>query len=168
MSIEDSSDLSRFDGMKFRGRGLSVWLIGLTLLIPFLLIMSMRCEVTVSNSPNGKYQIAVYQTARFIDRNFDITLLDQHTGRKETIYRSNDQSPTIKSERFLWSADSSKVVLLGDSYYVDPGSELPNGETVFLMYDLVLKHLFCNADYANDYERIPADKVTQIFGDFSK
>jgi hypothetical protein len=124
-----------------------------------------RGEMTVSDSPNGRYRIAVYEMHAGIDRNFDVTLLNRQNGEKQTIYVSNDQPPSIQRERLVWSRDSTKVVLLGDRYWVDSGSELPSGEIVFLMYDLPTQQLYCNADYENDRERIPAAKVIEIFGE---
>jgi len=122
-------------------------------------------DTLVSQSPDGDYQIVVRERSRFIDRNFRIVLVDRKTGDGRLIFTSNDQSPTIRQERFVWNEDSSKVALIGDRYYTIPESKLDNGEIVFLVYDVSRGKLWCNSDETDQgYERITAKEAADIFG----
>jgi hypothetical protein len=146
-------------------RGLRLVLIAFAVgMLPFYLAFRGRGEMTVGISPDGRFRISVDERRAGIDRNFLVLLTDLSTNRTMTIYKSNDQVSSINRERFVWSADSSKVVLVGDKYWVDPGSELEGGDVVFLMFDLASRKLYCNADYGNELPRIPAADVVQIFG----
>ena len=122
-------------------------------------------DVTVSQSPDGLHHIIVRQPRFvFIDRNFRVVLIDTKSNSEREIFRSFDQSPTIKKERFVWSADSKVVGLLGDDYFVVLNSKLPNGEIVFLVYSLDTSDLWCNAPDDNRYSRITAQAAAKMLG----
>jgi len=122
-------------------------------------------DTLVSYSPDGAYEITVRERVRFIDRNFRIVLVDRKMGARRLIFTSNDQSPTIKRERFVWNEDSSIVALIGDRYYTTPESKLENGEIVFLVYDVARGKLWCNSDETDQgYQRISAKEAADIFG----
>jgi len=122
-------------------------------------------DTLVSDSPDGVCQLIVRERARHIDRNFKIFLVDRKTGAERLIFTSNDQSPTITRERFVWDEGSSKVGLTGDRYYATPESKLGNGEIIFLVYDVASGRLWCNSDETDrGYERISAKEATDIFG----
>ena len=122
-------------------------------------------DTLVSYSSDGAYQIIVREGPRLIDRNFHIVLVDRKTGVGRLIFTSNDQSPTIRRERFAWNEDSSKVALIGDRYYATPESKLDNGEIVFLVYDVSRGKLWCNSDETDQgYERISAKELADTFG----
>jgi hypothetical protein len=122
-------------------------------------------DVLVAESPDGAHCVVVRERVRHIDRNFYLVLVDQAAGKERVLYRSQDQKPTIKQERFVWSDDSSKVVLLGDKYFVHPESMLPSGEIVFLLYDLETDQVWCNEDHDQGYPRIAPREVLEIFGE---
>jgi hypothetical protein len=122
-------------------------------------------DTLVSESPDRSHRIVVQEGFRHIDRNFRILLVDRRTGARRVIFTSYDQSPSITQERFVWSTNSSKVVLLGDRYYVVPGSKLENGEIVFLMYDIEHDRLSCNTDHDRGFQRVSAQEVVEIFGE---
>ena len=131
-------------------------------LLAVLFIVIPR-DTLVSESPDGSHRIIVRER-RYIDRNFRVVLVDRQTGTERIVFTSYDQDPTISHERFVWSNDSSKVVLVGDDYYVTPEAKLENGEIVFLMYDVENDKLWCNTEYDRGFQRISAQQVVDTFG----
>jgi len=143
---------------------------GLVLAI-FVTAVSMRLFTNlvhpplISDSPNRYYRVTVREAVpRFIDRNFTVVLTDNKSGSERVIFDSDDQSPTIKTERLLWTRDSSAVALVGDRYYAIPEARLDNGQIVFLVYDVQSGRLWCNGDEdPPKYPRISAKEAEKLF-----
>jgi len=131
---------------------------------PLLGVLRVQ-DSLVSASPNGAHQIIVRER-RYIDRNFRILLVDSQTGAEREVFKSFDQSVSIKRERLVWSDDSSKLALVGDSYFTMPtvAAVLPKGETVFLVYDLDADQLWCNTEYNRGYATITAAQAAAVIG----
>lgn len=120
---------------------------------------------TVSVSPDNSWQVVIRENRfRFIDRNFRVVLINTANGIETELFSSWDQFPLIESEQFVWSKDSRKFALIGDRYYVVDNSELPSGKTVFLVYDMDSRELFCNTDHTRDYESISGDDTIKVIG----
>lgn len=159
MSTDNSTKRQTWQAIKW-GCGLG----GGFILIIFLANRTPQ-DVTVSQSPDGLHRIVVRQPRFvFMDRNFRVVLIETSTKTEREIFRSLDQSPTIESERLVWSADSKAVGLFGDKYYVVPNSQLPTGEIVFLVYNLDTGKLWCNADDDTRYGHITAQAAAKMLG----
>jgi hypothetical protein len=108
---------------------------------------AFRRETTTSllSPDEGLRAVLVESSPRFIDRNFRVYLesTDSHTLRE--IFRSPDEGMPIGSERFLWSRDGKRLLLLGRHFFVEKGAQLPNGELLYLMYDIPSGRIWCNA-----------------------
>ncbi|MDB5340315.1 MAG: hypothetical protein JWN70_5934 [Planctomycetaceae bacterium] len=130
-----------------------------------LVFIALPRDILVSDSPDRSHRIIVREGIRLIDRNFRVLLVDRPTGTERVVYTSEDQSPTNTHERFVWSKDSSKVVLVGDRYFVVPGSKLESGEIVFLMYDVNTDKLWCNEDHDRGFQRVSSQQVVDAFGE---
>ncbi len=142
-------------------------LVGLSvvLLVLGVLFIAVPRDTLVSDSPDGSHRIIVREGMRFIDRNFRVILVDRRTGTERVVFTSDDQSPTITQERFVWSEDSSKAALVGDRYFVVPEAKLENGEIVFLMYDVESNTLWCNTDHDRGFQRVSAERVVDALGE---
>ena len=125
-------------------------------------------DTLVSDSPDGAYRAIVRERMPrlSIDRNFRLYLVDRKTGAQRLIFTSDDQSTLINRERLIWNEDSSRIALIGDRYFTVPEANLPNGEIVFLVYDVVRQKLWCNTDAEDrkDYERMSAEEARAVFG----
>lgn len=122
-------------------------------------------DIVVSDSPDGSQRIIVRERLRFVDRNFRVVLVNRATGTERVVYTSDDQSPTNSHERFVWSRDSSKVVLVGDRYFVVPESTLENGDVVFLLYDVTSDKLWCNEVHKRGFQRVSSQQLVDDFGE---
>lgn len=148
-----------------------IWWAAIIAACVFIVILTLSFTLfaprntVVSQSPDGSHQVVVREGIRTIDRNFRVVLVDLATGAQREIFVSDDQSPSIDRERFVWSDDSKKVALLGDKYYVVSDSSLSNGEIVFLVYDLENDRLWCNTDHDRGMEAIPAAQAADMFGE---
>ena len=61
---------------------------------------------------------------------------------------SPDESPTgIGSERFLWSKDSKRLLLVGKCFWVREGVQLESGEFLYFLYDVPSGQVWCNSDH---------------------
>ena len=133
------------------------WLLGF--------LMFSASDTLVSRSPDSSHRIIVREgPPGLVDRNFNVYLVDQQTGKERRIFSSDDQDPRISREQFVWSEDSLKVALVGDMYDVTPGATLPGGDIVFLMYDLENHKLWCNTVNDPKYPRISAQEAIDAIG----
>ena len=108
---------------------------------------TFRGETTTSLlSPDEKLRAVLVECSpRFIDRNFRVYLESTDSGALREIFLSPDEGAPIGSERFLWSRDGKRLLLLGRHFLVEKESQLQNGEMLYLMYDVVSGRLWCNA-----------------------
>ena len=79
----------------------------------------------------------------------------------QAIFRSPDEGRPEGSEQIRWSDDSERFVLLGRHFIVEPHAELPNGEQLYLSYDLDTGELRCNATQAS-HTRISVDEARRL------
>jgi len=100
----------------------------------------------------------------FIDRNLSLEVTDTVAGTTKQVFRSYDQSPLIKTERLAWSSNSRYVAVIGDRYFVAEGSTFPNGEILFLVYDVEKHAVYCNADDDDRFPRMSAADAAAVFG----
>ena len=136
----------------------------------FLVVVSplaIREVVTESTSPDGRYRIVVIQPKLvLLDRNFRVELIDKISESTQVIFKSFDQSPSIREEYFVWTNDSRWVALIGDEYYVASGSGLPNGLTLFLAYDIENDRVYCNTDYLErGFPQMTVGEAVRRFGE---
>lgn len=173
-NVDDSNAASRLDRFRQKIRGL-YWdeiagLIAAAVLVIFFaaVIFTAMDIVDVSNtlSPDGTQRIVIRQRRPItLDRNFRIVLIDEATKDEREIFYSLDQLPTISQEHVVWSADGRYFALIGDGYYVLPGSQLPNGLTIFLVYDLETDQVYCNTHYVDrKLPRVTIEEAVGIFG----
>jgi hypothetical protein len=88
-------------------------------------------------------------TGRF-DRNFFLRLSDLGSGNATNIFYSPDEGCPI-DERIIWSRDGSRVLLVGREFCVDVNSILPDGQMLYLLYDLKSGNLKCNSNQQEKY-----------------
>ena len=108
--------------------------------------------VTVhSLSPNGEFRVNLVEQRRsigHIDRNFTLQLEYLKAGkveRVERIFVSPDEGLPVGSERFIWAKDSSRFLLVGRHFFVHEHAATPDGELLYLLYDLNTGTIKCNA-----------------------
>lgn len=80
-----------------------------------------------------------------VARNFRILLTYLGSGEARTVFHSPDEGRPIGSERVVWSADSSRFLLVGRHFIVSEGARLPTGEAAYLMMDVPTGQIWCNA-----------------------
>lgn len=105
-----------------------------------------------SLSPDDQWLVTLVERPRFIDRNFELRLKDESSYTETRIFTSPDEGLHVGSERILWSPDSTQFVLLGRHFITDGRGALPNGEVLYLLYDLDSGELKCNAHQQSVYE----------------
>ena len=115
----------------------------------FFLVWAMGAsEVTTSAvSPDQQLRAElVDRKVHVIDRNFCIRIVGAN-GTSRIVFRSPDESPTgIGQERFLWSQDGQRLLLVGRRFWVRKGAELTSGESLYYLYDVNSGHVWCNSD----------------------
>jgi hypothetical protein len=113
----------------------------------------------VSLSPDDKWQVRLIDRNPFLDRNFDVELVDLSDYSVATIFHTPDEGRPIGSERIVWSPDSSKFVLLGRHFnYCRESARLPTGEIAYLLYDMKSRTLRCNSEQ----QTMPPFKVEEL------
>lgn len=114
-----------------------------------LIVADSLKEITTSlPSPDRRWRaILVDHPYRVsIDRNFHVCIEDPD-GVSRTVFTSPDETPLgIGSERFLWSNDSRRLLLVGRRFYLRQGVQLTTGESLYLLYDLPSGKTWCNSD----------------------
>jgi hypothetical protein len=109
--------------------------------------MGTSTVTTSAVSPDGQYRAELLdRKAHMIDRNFRVRVVDAD-GRPRIVFDSPDESPNgIGQERFLWSQDGQRLLLVGHRFWVRDGAELTNGELLYLLYDVESGAVWCNSD----------------------
>jgi hypothetical protein len=100
-----------------------------------------------SLSPNDAIRIHLVDLPGLIDRNLELKLesLEDHTVR--TIFYSPDEGRPTGSERIIWSADGSRLLLVGRHFFLkERDLKLPSGDSLYLMYDVPSGRLWCNSE----------------------
>lgn len=152
-NVEDSNTTSLLARFRQRIRGLSALEVaGIIVVIAFLIFVATvislllnYMDLVTSVSPDGSHQIVVRQRPiQSMMRNFRIIVIDESTGEERQRFYPLDQPPMISLEYFVWSADGRFAALIGDQCNFVPRSTLPNGLTLFLVYDLEEDQVHCN------------------------
>lgn len=131
------------------GRLLICAAVGFMCLVAALFIVASREEVTTSMpSPDGWMRAILVDRPNLpsIDRNFRVRI-ERVDGVAETVFTSPDEAPSgIGSERFLWSKDGTRLLLIGKRFWVRDGVKLRSGEVLYFLYDLRSEKAWCNSD----------------------
>lgn len=141
------------------GRALVVFLYALTL---WLLLNITACSPPPSptpgaTSPDGRFRAELRELDRFIDRNFEVVVIDQQAMPRtpRVIFTSPDEGAPPGTERFVWSKDSRAVLLVGRHFFTgDDDARIAGQEQPYLLYDVVTEALWCNTAQVSDLERI--------------
>lgn len=112
-------------------------------------------------SPSNRYRALLVERPAFIDRNFDVVILDVDTDNERTIFTSPDEGRPIGSERFLWSRDDQYLLLLGRNFFVAEAAVLDSGEQMYLLHHLPTGGTWCNATQA-DIPRFDATILREL------
>jgi len=107
-----------------------------------------REETTSLLSPEQRLRAVLLDRPHFpsIDRNF-VVRIEETEGVSRKVFMSPDEPPTgIGSERFLWSKDSKRLLLVGKRFWVREGVQLESGEFLYFLYDVPSGQVWCNSD----------------------
>lgn len=115
--------------------------------------VSLRAE-----SPNGQYAVEIVELPADIDRNFQVRLRYIPGKLALSVLLSPDEGRP-GTERIVWSKDSTRFVLLGRNFSVEPHAR-PGGtnEALYLLYDVTSGSAWCNASQ----KRLPNFYRTQL------
>ncbi len=121
-------------------------------------------EVTTSRlSPNetSRVRLVDFRT-HLIDRNFSIQLEQLETGATvDLLPWSPDEGEPRGTERFLWSKDGTKVLLVGRHFFVRDDMFLDNGDQAYFLHDFKANRSWINS---SQDERLPALTADLIAG----
>jgi hypothetical protein len=118
-----------------------------------------------SLSPDDTHRVTLVERRLDIDRNFELRLENLTTGRTKTVFRSPDEGRPVGSERIVWSADSSRFVVLGHHFYIADSGKLASGELAYLMMELNTGKIWCNSEQQAEFPRFGLDDLTSISWD---
>jgi len=126
-----------------------------------------RERITLASvSPDGSALVRLVELPSFIDRNFELRLVTIKEGTEQgaatTVFRSPDEGRPAGSERIVWSKDSSVFLLLGRHFYVTDEAKLPNGEMLYLFYDLRSGKTLCNATQQSQYPSFTVKELGSV------
>jgi len=113
---------------------------------------SSAVDTLKERGPGVGHRVTLVDYSGFLhlDRNFDLKV------DGETIYHSPDEGPP--AERVIWSQDGQRFLLLGKNLLTHYGWELENGQTVYLMYDIPSRKLWCNTSQ-RPVEQVPLEEL---------
>jgi hypothetical protein len=119
----------------------------------------------VALSPDDTTRIWLVELAPRLDRNFELRIENlEQPGTMQTVFRSPDEGRPVGSERLLWSKDGRQLILVGRHFIVEPNAVLPNGEQLYLLYNLDTGEMRCNAKQAK-YPRVTLDQARALGGE---
>jgi hypothetical protein len=118
------------------------------------LVNSPYPRITLSSiSPNGAWRVDIVEPEPEwfdVDRNFVLRVIELRSHTTNHVFTSPDEGRP-GTERISWSADSSRFIVLGRNFLVDETAQCPNGESLYLLYDVQTEELRCNATQQNKY-----------------
>ena len=98
-----------------------------------------------SESPNGYYAVEIGELPVFLDRNFQVRLRSLPSQFALSVLLSPDEG-VPGTERIVWSKDSTRFVLLGRNFSVEPHARTGGtNEVLYLLYDVGSGSAWCNA-----------------------
>ena len=109
---------------------------------------------TMLFSPDESMRAVLVEKRSFIDRNFEIRLEWWGSGgatSRTIIFSSPDEGRPVGTERFLWSRDSGKLLLVGKHFFTADDARLPTGEYLYFLYDVATGTKRCNASQGGLY-----------------
>ena len=98
-----------------------------------------------------------------LDRNVAIRLED--INRMETVdllKSSPNEGFPAGSERFVWSVDGSKVVLVGRHFFVREKLDLASGEQIYFLHDLKAHRTYLNSAGETGFLPLTADLLAGV------
>lgn len=116
-------------------------------------------------SPDDRYRAMLVEKLPGVpklDRNFAIRLEELASGKISTIFDSPDEGIPIGSERFIWSKDSTYLLLTGRHFW-SLTSDIPlrDGSQAYFLYHLPSNAGWCNATQCSTYPRLTRDGLTK-------
>ena len=106
-----------------------------------------RREITTTRlSPDESMRaVLVEKNRHYIDRNFDILLELRAQKKVKTIFSSPDEGRPVGTERFLWSKDNKRLLLIGRRFITNGRGLLKTGECFYFLYDVPSGRAWCNS-----------------------
>lgn len=115
-------------------------------------------------SPDGSKVAMLAETPKWIpsiDRNFDFAIKDKKTGIRKVVFKSPDEG-AAGTERFIWSKNSTHVLLVGRNFSLDQKLQLQTGESVYILFNVDNGQIACNASQRPDYPRVTKEELDKI------
>lgn len=131
-----------------------------------------EATTTMSLSPDEKYCISLVELMPdnpfAIDRNFKIVLtryrdFDKRPFESQCLFNSPDEGRPVGSERFVWSKDSSYVLLVGRHFFVESDIPVVGGEQAYYLYHVSSQRHWCNSKQSKGKnETLTEESLRQI------
>jgi len=115
----------------------------------------------VSNSPDRRRRLEMVEITGRFDRNFFLRLSNLDSGAATNIFYSPDEGRS-DGERIIWSRDGSRVLLVGRYFGVGTNALLPDGQILYLVYDLKSGELKCNSSQQDKYRGFTTEDLKGI------
>ncbi len=98
-----------------------------------------------------------------LDRNFAIRLENLSNGETVALLPgSPDEGTPEGTERFLWSKDGTKVLLIGRHFFVREDLLLNNGDQAYFLHDVRSGRSWINAAYTDRFPPLTANLITGV------
>ncbi len=124
---------------------------------PILMLCSILSESFYvshrSKSPDGRYEVVIYEKVIFIDRNFDLRLIDHTEQTKRVIFSSPDEGRPIGTEQIEWSTDGTYFLLTGEEFYLQEEDEIlmEDKRQAYILFHLPSDQLWCASSAISYY-----------------
>lgn len=124
-------------------------------------MLTQNTPTTWCPSPDGAKTAELFEEPDGFDRHFGVRIVFAGKPASIAVYHSPDEG-SPGSERFIWSLDSSTVLLVGRHFSVDPDVRTSAGESVYLLFDINNRRLWSNARQRPNLPRITAELLEKI------
>jgi hypothetical protein len=127
-----------------RGMLFVVVLSAIVFVLAGWLVTSTHVTTAAVSPDKSRRAEIVDRSFRFIDRNFQVRIIDDKGSR--TVFRSPDEPVSgVGQEQLLWSKDGKRLLLVG-KFWTREDAELAGGKSLYLLCDVASGQVRCNSD----------------------
>lgn len=132
----------------------------MVIMLRFLILRTKSGEVLRKRSPDGNRTVVVEElNNQLVDHNLIISIQDEGTGNKKTIFKTPDEGKPSGTEKIFWSDDGDFLLLVGKNFFVVDEAMVNDETALYLMYRVSTGEVWCNSSQTRSIRFVLDDVI---------